>query len=169
MKRLGSYRRRAAPASRSNLGTFLEKQYGCGKASSYDVARAAASSSKDDPCNGLKRLEGCRPFKCKRVRKQGKLKPDTRNSARDLGRILSPRSVLYPALRHPVPVWDPHTKRRVMKHIKILPIHESLDALVGTVANWNGVLVMKVSKALQLICETGQLAYRFHFSTLFGS
>lgn len=148
LKRLGSYRRRAAPAGLSNLGCFLEKQYGCGKASSHDVALAAASSTKDDPCSGLKRLEDTRAFKCKRVRKQGKLKPDTRNSARDLGRILSPRSVLYPALRHPVPVWDPHTKRRAMKYIKILPIHESLDALVGDGCEENGVLAMTISKVL---------------------
>ena len=147
LKRLGPYRH-TAPAGRSNLGSFLEKQYGCGKASSHDVALAAASSTKDDPCSGLKRLEDTRAFKCKRVRKQGKLKPDTRNSARDLGRVLRPRSVLYPALRHQVPVWDPHSKRRAMKYIKILPIHESLDALLGTVAKRNGVIVMTASKVL---------------------
>ena len=130
-----SYRKTPKPEA-SNLGNFLEGQYGRGKTSAHEVAQAAAST-KGNHCNGLAKLQYNLAFRKNRVRRD-KLKPDTRNIARDLNRILYRRSELYPAYRVKVAVWDATTDSRTEKYIKILPIHETLDSLIkpGCEQDW---------------------------------
>ena len=112
---------------RTPFGQFLVRNYLSGGLKALALRQglhaAGASSSGDLSC--LRTDADAR----QRVRR-GKLKQDSRNSAAKVKRNLLRGKPVEPYVAL-IPMWDERANSQVMEHINVLPIHETLDAIVG--------------------------------------
>ena len=110
---------------KSELGGFLVRAYLRGSLTSHDLQEGARSAGSSAP--ELQRLAKAKQRA--RVRR-GKINADTRNACRAATRFLRSRAILTQPMNIDAPLWDNLKNMRVMGKIAVLPIHETLDALV---------------------------------------
>ena len=135
-QRLGVLKAQKVKKTRTSIGQFLIDTWRQADLDAHRVrlgASAAGSSAGD-----LKPL--AKSVGKQRLRR-GKLKPDTRNSNREVQRVLRKAACLPEPYVADVPLWDDEADQQVMLPIKVYPPHETLEALVlpGCEEEWSSI------------------------------
>ena len=120
------------PAS-SDLGAHLRGLYVGGRFSAQELCESATVAGGAAP--ELKRLAtGSPAFRNRR----GKRVIDSRNAAAKVGRLLQHDCKLHEPYFADVPAWDRSTNSQKLARVALLPIHETLDAVIAddSVESW---------------------------------
>ena len=115
--------------TRSAQGDWLAKKYRLAKLSAPEVSECAAAHCQDaDPADDVRRLAKSNATKERKSKHRARL--DTRNCSRSILRAFRKDALLGPLYITPVPMWDEKRARKKHTPCALLPIHETLEAII---------------------------------------
>ena len=121
-------------APRSHGAKFLSSMRAAGKLSADEVCTAAkascldAASSSTTPPADIRRMARARATQLRKTNKGSRI--DTRNTSRNLQRVIRKHSKLPPVYMAQCPIWDTKLNKQIYENVAFCPPHEVLDAIM---------------------------------------